>query len=300
MIPEVFADDIGNPLLLTMEAMVGRGAPNKRADVALVQSLLVSYDCARGLVSSRPIDVDGIVGPLTIQAITTYQKHNALTADGLVGPRGETIRSLIGTLQRMGAGIPSMPGLAAAPADVVASFKGAQALAPRLNGAAGDSRNLVGGLLGAPFTRTSWKIDKSTTLDAGWKDKGVFVAQLDMKNDEDPSNVVRVVIRAYLAMASVGSPLAFDFSVPEDPSVGGRIIRGLSGVAFSKGSFFGQCGVSMAGAEFGIGKGVTLFQFGWLPVPPGMCNGFAATAGLQQGLPYSMGFASGVGVATPA
>jgi hypothetical protein len=71
MIPEIFAEDLSSPLLLTMEAMVGPSAPNKRADVALVQGLLVANTCARGLVSSRPIEVDGLIGPQTIQAITT-------------------------------------------------------------------------------------------------------------------------------------------------------------------------------------------------------------------------------------
>src|SRR5262245_34774025 len=71
MIPEIFAANYGNPLLLTMDSMVGKGAPNKRADVMLVQSLLVASSSARGIVSTRPIDVDGIVGPQTTQAITT-------------------------------------------------------------------------------------------------------------------------------------------------------------------------------------------------------------------------------------
>jgi hypothetical protein len=199
----------------------------------------------------------------------------------------------------MGAPIPTMPGLAPASADVVASFQGAQALAPRLNGVAVGSRNLVGGLLGVPFTPTSWSISKSSTMDLGWKDKGVFVAHLDMTNDDDGATV-HVVIRAYLVMASKGSPLGFDFSLPSDTSVGGRIVRGLSGTAFSKGSFFGPCGVSMYGMNLAhSGAGITLFQFGWAPIPPGMCNGFCVTMGVQHGLP-SIGVASGAGVATPA
>jgi Putative peptidoglycan binding domain len=297
MIPEILVDDSGNPLLLTMNAMVGSGAPNNRADVALVQSLLVSYQSARGLASTRPIDVDGIVGPQTIQAITTYQKHNSLTADGLVGPRGETIHSLIQTLQAMRAPITPMPGLAAATSEVLAPFSGAKALSPWLKGAVGSSRNLIGGVLGAPFTPTSWIISQGTTVDVGWKDKGVYLAHLDIKNDDDGSTV-HVVIRAYVVMASKGSPLAFDISLPSDPSQGGRIWRGLSGVAFNKASLFGPCAVSMAGFEAGVGFGLTLFQFGWALAPPGMCNGFAVTAGYQKGIP-SIGVASGGGAATP-
>jgi hypothetical protein len=153
-------------------------------------------------------------------------------------------------------------------------------------------------MFGVPFTPTSWKITSSITMDVGWKDKGVFLATLVITNEDDNSTA-RVNVRAGLAMASKGPPLGFDISFPSDPSDGGRIIRGLSGLAFNKTSFYGPCAVSMVGFEATVGFSIALYQFGWAPAPPGMCNGLALIAGEQHGIP-SIGVASGPGLATPA
>ncbi|WP_342358364.1 peptidoglycan-binding domain-containing protein [Terrarubrum flagellatum] len=298
MIPEICAQGASSPLLLDMKAMVGLNAVNNRDDVKLVQTLLVAFNSSRGMASTRPLEIDGFIGPRTIEAITTYQKVSSLKADGLVGPRGETIHSLIGNLQSRGYAIPPCPGLGPAPDKMIAPFTGAQALSMRLNGVTGATRSGIGGSsFGAPFTPTTWKIGNSAMIDVGWKDKGLFVAHLDITN-EDGGESFHVVIRGGLAMASQGSPLGFDISLPSDPSGGGRVVRGLGGVSISKASFFGVCGVSMFGFEAGVGYGFTLFQFGWAPAPPGMCNGFALTHGYQHGIP-SIGVASGVGAATP-
>ena len=74
---------------------VGRHGRNQRHDVLVVQMLLNNDLFAIG---PRPkLNVDGVCGPLTIEAITTYQqrKLSMKPADGVVDPSGRTLKSLL-------------------------------------------------------------------------------------------------------------------------------------------------------------------------------------------------------------
>lgn len=66
---------------------VGAGGMNGADDVRVVQDLL-----NRG--SSAGLDVDGDCGPLTVDAITGYQKGFVRRPDGRVDPEGLTLRKL--------------------------------------------------------------------------------------------------------------------------------------------------------------------------------------------------------------
>jgi peptidoglycan hydrolase-like protein with peptidoglycan-binding domain len=75
-----------------INASVGSGGANRPEDVKVIQRLLGDLEFAATSVS---LDVDGIVGPRTIGAITTFQQGNpGLVVDGRIDPGGGTFTTL--------------------------------------------------------------------------------------------------------------------------------------------------------------------------------------------------------------
>ena len=74
---------------------VGDGGVNHADDVFTVQMLLNHVDHASG-GPSPALDVDGLVGPLTIGAIHAFQQRNLGFSDGLVEPGRATLHALTG------------------------------------------------------------------------------------------------------------------------------------------------------------------------------------------------------------
>jgi len=72
---------------------VGEGGANRPSDVAIVQLLLNRVRSQLGVPSNR-LDVDGLVGPLTIGAIREFQDQFTDVSDGRVDPHGPTLRKL--------------------------------------------------------------------------------------------------------------------------------------------------------------------------------------------------------------
>jgi peptidoglycan hydrolase-like protein with peptidoglycan-binding domain len=70
---------------------VGQGGSNKVTDVRVVQRLLNDWLAKAG---QTQLKVDGLVGPKTIGAITSFQKANSATTDGRVDVGGKTINAL--------------------------------------------------------------------------------------------------------------------------------------------------------------------------------------------------------------
>ena len=64
-------------------------------DVRVIQSALNEQDVASGGPSVK-LDVDGLIGPLTIAAIENYQRRQLGWSDGRVDPDGPTIHALDG------------------------------------------------------------------------------------------------------------------------------------------------------------------------------------------------------------
>ena len=75
-----------------MDASVGDGGKNRAADVRYVQFLLSDH-LATGNDEAR-LQVDGICGPKTREAIRRFQQAQLGFADGRVDPGGPTIRRL--------------------------------------------------------------------------------------------------------------------------------------------------------------------------------------------------------------
>lgn len=81
---------------MSIVGSVGRSGRNSVADSMLVQGLLNPHAAKLGLAL---LDVDGICGPLTIAAITQYQRivMRIPSPDGRVDPSGATFVSLANT-----------------------------------------------------------------------------------------------------------------------------------------------------------------------------------------------------------
>ncbi|WP_036287323.1 peptidoglycan-binding domain-containing protein [Methylosinus sp. PW1] len=91
---------------------VGRGGRNRPEDVRTIQSALNGVCPADGGPILK-LDVDGIVGPITIAAIEKYQNRQLGWSDGRVDPDGPTIHALNG--QSGGQAAPAKAGPKAAP-----------------------------------------------------------------------------------------------------------------------------------------------------------------------------------------
>jgi peptidoglycan hydrolase-like protein with peptidoglycan-binding domain len=70
---------------------VGQSGSNKMTDVRVVQRLLNDWLVKTG---QTQLKVDGLAGPKTIGAITSFQKASGATTDGRVDVGGKTINAL--------------------------------------------------------------------------------------------------------------------------------------------------------------------------------------------------------------
>ncbi len=103
--------------MATLQGSVGRGGKNHRGDVIFVQQLLNQHLS----VPLEVLQVDGVVGPMTIFAIEEYQRRNVLSIrpDGRVDPGGKTFGALTAGLGRQLPGPPppsQVPTIPAGPA----------------------------------------------------------------------------------------------------------------------------------------------------------------------------------------
>lgn len=69
---------------ITLPYLAEKGYTSKGAAVKTLQRLLNALDYLGA--DNRQLTVDGIFGANTAHAVKSFQKHNALTADGIVGP----------------------------------------------------------------------------------------------------------------------------------------------------------------------------------------------------------------------
>ena len=309
MIEEVVGFDTEKPKVLSTTGSVGTGASNRADDVRLVQALLNNVSPSDG-GPSTPLVIDGRVGPLTIAAITKYQKKKIGVADGRVDARNRTIRHLVTDLINSGGTLPAIPGLRDAtpeeiagpatafgfPAEKVQPLS-AQPVTTRssLVGARGDTG------FGVPFTPAGWTIDNSVgSIDISIKDTGAYVGKMTIFQDAHPDVRFELLVAGGFKSVSKGMPVGIDIALPSMAATRGKVIRGLAGFGpISKFSFLGVCGIAFAGFSAVGGANLFLIQFQWNPVgPPGSCMGFALMAGTQIGI-GGFGAGAGPGIATP-
>lgn len=82
-----------SPDVIVIGGSVGAGAANVRADVRTIQAALNDVPNARG-GPNPPLNVDGIVGRLTLAAIKRFQQAHVRVVDSRVDPNGPTLSAL--------------------------------------------------------------------------------------------------------------------------------------------------------------------------------------------------------------
>lgn len=76
-----------------IKGSVGQGGMNQKNDAATIQYLLNCVPTAQG-GPQKELVVDGLVGPLTIGAISRFQKTRLGFSDGRVDPGGKSFQAL--------------------------------------------------------------------------------------------------------------------------------------------------------------------------------------------------------------
>jgi hypothetical protein len=305
MIPEMLGVMSDTSRVLSTSGSVGRGGDNHPADVRLIQGLLNLVPRQNGGPEQK-LAVDGLVGPMTIVAISRYQSANLGFSDGRVDARNKTIRHLIGFLLSRQP-IPDQPGMSVATANEASAIRCfLDKPFPAVRSSADVRSSLVGASstgFGPPFTSTGWTINNNAlSVDVTVKDAGLFVANLEIFQDADPTVTAKLsIMGAFKSVSPKASvPFGADLALPSFNSTQGMIIRGLTGWGpISKHSFEGVCQFGFIGGNLPnmSGRSVTLFQFGWVPAPavPGNCLGFAVMVGDQAGIPgVSLGGGTGL------
>lgn len=98
--------------MATISGSVGRGgALNKRQDVITIQTLINQN--IHLLVPLRPLQINGVIGPITIAAIEEFQRRvvHMQRPDGRIDPQGQTLRKLDASQNSV-----TSPGSSSAPA----------------------------------------------------------------------------------------------------------------------------------------------------------------------------------------
>lgn len=78
---------------VVISGSVGQGGANAHNDVKLVQTLL-NLVAPASLSAKAPLKLDGMIGPLTMGAITQFQRSVLGFADGRIDPHGRTLARL--------------------------------------------------------------------------------------------------------------------------------------------------------------------------------------------------------------
>ncbi len=98
------------PEAVAIRASVGQGGANNSADTRAVQIALNAVPATPGGAGDS-LAVDGLVGPLTVGAITRFQNADCRIKGGRCDPRGPTLALLrAGVLSEVQADAQSGPG----------------------------------------------------------------------------------------------------------------------------------------------------------------------------------------------
>ncbi len=280
MIPFVLNDDLTRLVQINMSGSVGKGGKNLAADVKLVQSMLNNAPLQDG-GPPAPLKADGLAGPLTIGAITRFQRASRLAiADGRIDPGRSTITALGRLLNQRGRIPQNVAGIGAPDDRVVRALTGVSN-APR-----GVRGNLAANNGFRPLGPTDWQFATSSSLGVGVDIFGVTAMRFHMVKDSRPG-FTRIFPYGGFGVGLSAMPVTLDISFADMPSFGLRVRQGPFGGAnpMPEDDFTGPCTVLSIGASVGVGFAGTLCLFGAAGPILATANAIAAIAGMEVGLP---------------
>jgi peptidoglycan hydrolase-like protein with peptidoglycan-binding domain len=265
MLPLVVNDDPRNLVQVNQNASVGAGGVNRPDDVRLVQALINAIPVSQG-GPAKTLVVDGLVGPLTINAIRGFQTRQLGFADGRVDTGQKTIRRLVALSQQLGSMPRNQAGLVAPAPAVTAGLRSAQ-------------NNLRGGPGFLPSSSSKWRLATTSGVSVSISIVGVAGGFLHVIQDPQPTVVYE------LAFGGVGvglssMPAGLDLFFADLPSIGTRILQvKATKLPLNKpDDFLGQCLIVSATSSAGPGMGgtIVLFNMG--------LTAYAGVAGLHIGV----------------
>ena len=295
----IFNDDPFDLIQIRMSGSVGRSGRNSREDAVLIQRLLNALPSASG-GPSKPLKVDGLVGPQTINAISRFQTANRLYADGRIDAYKRSIKKLVPLVRSLGKlpdGLPNIGKPESRFAMALQPLGGANRpsrittpppAAPKfpLPGQLPKVRATPGGKTSSSIyatdTTTKWKFTGSGGAGFSVGYFGATAGDFMVESDDQPKVPYRL---SYLGV-TVGlscTPAGFDVAFENMPSVGTRIYKALySTLTYDKpGDFVGSCNFVTIEANSVVGGAGSAVCF----IGNRMSSAWGALAGGQVGLP---------------
>ena len=278
MVPLVINDDPSRLVQICLNSSVGQGGRNLDPEVRLVQAMLNKVPFAEGGPSPN-LNVDGLVGPLTISAITRFQRSAKLrVTDGRIDPLGPTIIALGRLLNSRNLLPVNMPGIGLPDERIRRGITSTQA-APPVRHHLGETRH-------KPFGPTDWKFKSSGGVSIGAWVLGVARINFYLEQDRRPGYVRQFPWTGVGAGLSA-MPIGLDVSFADFPSWGLRLRQGpLRGSnPLPEDDLVNPCTIYTIGANAGPGWSGALCLFG--AYGPIMLSAYAigAMTGMQVGIP---------------
>lgn len=285
MIPLVLNDDLSRLVQISMQGSVGQGGKNSQTDVQLVQAMLNNVPDAQGGPSPK-LKVDGRVGPLTIGAITRFQRAaRRRVVDGRIDPLGPTIIALGQLLNARGLLPSNLSTIGPVDTRVRQGLVGGTTAPP--------TRRSVGGTTSIPLiSPTDWKFKSSSGVTIGALIFGVAGMNFFLEKDSRPG-FIRQFPWSGIGVGLSTLPVGLDISFADFPSFGLRLRQGLFGSnPMPEDDLAGPCTVYSIGANLGVGAAGTLCMFGALGPVLASTRAVGFIAGMEVGIPSAglMGF----------
>lgn len=287
-LPLILNDDLSRLVQINLQGSVGQGGKNIPGDVQLVQAMLNNVPEAQGGSSSK-LKVDGKVGPLSIAAITRFQRaSHRRVVDGRIDPLGPTIITLGQTLNSRGLMPRNVAGIGPVDGRVRSGLVGGAA--PRTT-----VRKSITGTSIPLISPTDWQFRSSSGVTIGALIFGVAAMNFFLEKDSRPG-FVRQFPWSGIGVGLSTTPVGLDISFADFPSFGLRLRQGLFGSnPMPEDDIAGPCTIYSAGANLGPGFSGTVCMFGAAGPLIVTTRAVGVIAGLEVGIP-SAGFMGFFGV----
>jgi hypothetical protein len=204
---------------------VGRNASNRLPDTKVIQSMLNFIDPKLGGPTTA-LRVDGMVGAKTVRAISAFQDRQLGFSDGVISPKGQTLKSLANAFAPSGSAAPK-----------ILTF-------PTL------------------VKRSGWSIKTSGGFDFSLGALGGVAGRVVVNEDAKPT-VDRKLNFAGAGLSVGPMPIGLDFSSVSAPGSGTRIVSPPgTKVPVSFADLAGPALIVSGGGSFALGGSASLVVFG--------------------------------------